>query len=178
MGIIKAVLQAVRSVKSQRKLYSKYKSMSNEQLLELSEDELYDAVSCVCSLDIDDDKLDSANELQRAFYVVNYFDLEVNNGGLCQFFVNSSRVCAPYVSKSLEIIGALKTKKLFDRFVADNKIDLENLDSFIIIDVDEFKTQKKRYPFDDFDNFYYETEEIHKLLISFAKKNIYRLMVR
>lgn len=178
MGIFRAVFSAVKNAKSQKKLYSEYKSMSNEQLIRLSDDELYTAVNCICSLDVDDEKLDIANEIQRAFYVIDYFNLEVNNGGLCQFFVNSSRVCAPYISNSLEMIGAEKTKNLFDSFVAKNSIDLKNLDSFIIDDIDKFEEQTKRYPFDDFDNSYYKIEDIDKLLVSFAKKNINELIAR
>ena len=32
---------------------------------------------------------------QRYCYALNLLELEVNNGGLCQFFVNSSRLAAP-----------------------------------------------------------------------------------
>ncbi len=37
--------------------------------------------------------------------------MEVNNGGLCQFFVNSSREFAPDLSAALDAIGALEHKK-------------------------------------------------------------------
>jgi prepilin signal peptidase PulO-like enzyme (type II secretory pathway) len=39
-------------------------------------------------------------------YSLYMFEMEVNNGGLCQFFVNSSRECAPFISEALEAIGA------------------------------------------------------------------------
>jgi len=37
---------------------------------------------------------------------------EVNNGGLCQFFVNSSSECVPFISKALEAVGALDIKNI------------------------------------------------------------------
>ena len=35
-------------------------------------------------------------------------ETEVNNGGLCQFFVNSSRIVAPFVSEYMAIVGAFE----------------------------------------------------------------------
>lgn len=178
MGIIKSIFQAVKHAKAQGKLYEKYKAMTKQQLLELDDEELYLAVNSVCEYDVDDENLSTANEIQRTFYVINEFDMEVNNGGLCQFFVNSSRVCAPYVSDCLEKIGAVKTKEHFDRFISENGIDLENLNSSIIDSVKEYEAQTKRYPFDDFDDLYYETENIRDFLVSYARKNIELLMAR
>ena len=58
--------------------------------------------------------------------------MELQNGGLCQFFVNSSRSLAPYVDECLKMVGAEEHRKLFAEFVANNQIDLNNLDSFRI----------------------------------------------
>lgn len=174
--LTKAIFGAVKQAKNNQKKYEKYKSMTNEELLNLSDSELFEAVNAVCYLGIDEEKIDRINTCQRVFFTVSNLDAEVNNGGLCQFFVNSSRACAPYVSQSLEDIGALKTKKLFDDFVKENNIDVNNLDSFIINNVSEFEEQNNRYPFDDFDTAYYEIEEINKLLVSYARINIRELI--
>ena len=174
--LTKAIFGAVKQAKNNQKKYEKYKSMTNEELLNLSDRELFEAVNAVCYLGIDEEKIDRINTCQRVFFTVSNLDAEVNNGGLCQFFVNSSRACAPYVSQSLEDIGALKTKKLFDDFVKENNIDVNNLDSFRIDDVSEFEEQNNRYPFDDFDTAYYEIEEINKLLVSYARINIRELI--
>lgn len=178
MGIIKAIFQSVKQAKAQEKLYSKYKAFSNEQLLCLNDDELRDAINIICDSDVDEETLANANAYQRTFLTVWYLDAEVNNGGLCQFFVNSSRAYAPYVSGALEMIGAFQTKKLFDEFVAKNNIDLENLDSFISDDLSEFQGQYERYPFDDFDNSYYEVEEAYDLLLKFVRENINQIVVK
>ena len=185
MGLLKSIAEltkvffgAVKQAKNNQKKYEKYKSMTNDELLNLSDSELFEAVNVVCYLGIDEEEIDRINTCQRVFFTVSNLDAEVNNGGLCQFFVNSSRACAPHVSQSLEDIGALKTKKLFDDFVKENNIDVNNLDSFIIDDVSEFEEQNSRYPFDDFDTAYYEIEEINKLLVSYARENIDDLIAR
>lgn len=54
---------------------------------------------------------------KRVFYIVDYFDMEVQNGGLCQFFVNSSRKVASEILHSLEIIGAIHYKQILEDFV-------------------------------------------------------------
>ena len=101
--------------------------------------------------------------------------MEVQNGGLCQFFVNSSRDVAPYVVESLNEIGAINYKILLSNFVEEHNINLSDLDSFMIEEVEEFEAQTKRYPFDDFDDKYYELyekEPLEDLLISYAKKHL------
>ena len=115
---------------------------------------------------------DGNNEYTKEQLVVislTAYDSEINNGGLCQFFSNSSRVFAPMISNSLEQIKATKHKELFDKFVKDNKINLKKLDSFETDNVDEFIDQYDEYPFDEFDSEYYQLESMTNLLIKYAK---------
>lgn len=112
---------------------------------------------------------------KRVFYIVDYFDMEVQNGGLCQFFVNSSRKVAPEILHSLEIIGAIHYKQILEDFVKENSISLENLDSFVIEDISEYEIQYKRYPFDDFDEEYYalyEEEPLEMILVQYVRKHL------
>ena len=98
--------------------------------------------------------------------------MEVQNGGLCQFFVNSSRDVAPYIIECLKIIGADSYKNLLSEFVEKHNINLNDLDSFMIEDVAEYEAQTERYPFDDFDDKYYElyeNEPLEELLIVYVK---------
>lgn len=112
---------------------------------------------------------------KRIFYIVNYFDMEIQNGGLCQFFVNSSRLVAPYILECLIKINAVSYKELLETFIADNHISLDDLDSFIIDDVSQFEVQMSRYPFDEFDDSYYELyekEPLENLLMNYARQHI------
>ena len=77
------------------------------------------------------------------------FDMEVQCGGLCQFFYNDCEE-APYVSQSLAEIGAAEYQRLYDDFIADNDIDISRLDEI------EYEDMYDMYPFDDFDDDYYE----------------------
>lgn len=155
----------------------KYLALTADELREIPDDELFDAVLCrtehiVDGFDDMTEGINALNESQRILYSVNYLEIEVNNGGLCQFFVNSSRVVAPYVSEYLGIIGADEHKKLYDGFVSANKIDLNDLSSFEIGSVRDYEKQTKRYPFDDFDNAYYELRSLEEYLTVFAKAHI------
>ena len=103
--------------------------------------------------------LEKSSEKQRVCTVLNCFDMEVMNGGLCQFFVNESRFYAPFVSESLKKIGAKEVDEAFLNFVTENHIDLNDLSSFRSATLEEFSDQYKRYPFDDFDKVYYSQPE-------------------
>lgn len=134
-----------------------YEKMTLEDARELDE---YELVECVfCRLDAEDEEeLAAMSEPQRMMYTVLWYQAEVNNGGLCQYFVNSSSMTAPYLEEALNVIGADAHLELFHRFVTENGIDVNDLDSFRIESADEFEEQLARYPFEAFDDSYYELE--------------------
>ena len=176
-GFFKAFFGLWRSVKETKKNQKQYLSMSSKDLKSLSDDELFSAVLCRTESKVDkyENIIDGVKTLtgaERVFYVTSYYEMEVNNGGLCQFFVNSSREVAPELSECLGIIGASEHKQLFDSFISDNGINVGDLSSFIIDDVAEFEAQTKRYPFEDFDNAFYELKPIQDQLIPYIKDHI------
>lgn len=177
MGFLRMFFGALKQAKEDGKRYAKYKSMSKDELLSLSDQELFEAVEHILGLDIEEVK--DANNCQKIFMSVDLFYNEVNNGGLCQFFVNSSREYAPFLSNALEQVGALKMKKLFDSFISENKINVNDLSSFICDDIDEYEAQTERYDFDKFDDAFYELGEIEnqaELLAKYARENIEHLI--
>ena len=119
---------------------------------------------------IKDDDISQLDENEKVLYVLFTFNLEVQNGGLCQFFVNSSREYAPLVSDYLELVGALEHKELYDNFVIDNKLDLTDLSSFEITDLSEFKEKNNEYTFDEFDDLFYDLKNLEDYLYTFIKK--------
>ena len=146
-------------------------TLSSEELRIKEDLEMYDSL-IMRFMDADPNAL---NEKQLTVAALITFDAEMMNGGLCQFFVNSSRDVAPYVVESLNAIGAINYKILLNDFVEEHNINLSDLDSFMIEDVEEFEAQTERYPFDDFDDNYYELyekEPLEDLLISYAKKHL------
>ena len=52
------------------------------------------------------------------------------------------------------------------------KVDINNLDSFIISDVEEYEAQTKRYDFDSFDNKYIELPTLQSYITEYIKTNI------
>lgn len=49
---------------------------------------------------------------------------------------------------------------------------MKDLSSFIIKNVKEFEEQTMRYPFDEYDDAFYQMESIESYLIPFARENI------
>ena len=89
-----------------------------EDLKKLSNEDLREALSERLIIEEDRNEWEVSECLinfkgaKKIYYIVNYFDMEVQNGGLCQFFVNSSRDVAPYIIECLKIIGADSYKNL------------------------------------------------------------------
>ena len=172
MGILGVILFNIRNMKKAKKI----RAMSKEDILALNDENFFDAIECVCEDAVYDITDSQINEEQKTIYSLNKFESEVNNGGLCQFFVNSSRECAPYISKALDAVGAFQIKDLYDKFISDNCIDVTDLSSFKISSIDEYEAQTQRYDFDSFDNKFYEDEKLHQLIIEYSRKNIDRLI--
>lgn len=150
----------------------KFRAMGKEKLLALDDEVLYGAIACICDDAVYDIKEADVTKEQKLFYSLTRFEAEVNNGGLCQFFVNSSGACAPYISEALDAIGAQRIKALYDAFIADNKIDVNDLSSFKINTVEEYEAQTQRFDYDSFDEAFYKDEEFHKRMIDYVRKNI------
>ena len=153
------------------------KNVHGEKLLELPDDQLFEAVYFY-NLDLVESYPDEVNALlqispeRRVVYILSLFDMELQNGGLCQFFVNSSRSLAPYVDECLKAVGAEEHRKLFAEFVSNNQIDLCNLDSFRISDIEDYAAQTERYDFDAFDNSFFELSPLQDFIVAYIKANI------
>lgn len=174
MGILKEILIAIKSVKENQKKVQSYLSLPTQELAKLDDDALMDVLDTTLYFDVTWESIDSLNEEQLIVTTILQFDREIQNGGLCQFFVNSSRYFASFVSTSLERINATKIHTLFNTFISTNNINVSSLDSFEIFDSDDFETQYKRYPFGIFDNTYmklYESENLETLLLNYVRKN-------
>ncbi len=100
------------------------------------------------------------------------YEYEIGNGGLCQFFVNSSRELAPYVSECLEEVGATEHKELYEKFISDNSIDLNDLSFFEIKDLEEYAEKEEMYDFDSFDEAYMELPFLADIITEYIRANI------
>ncbi len=170
MPILRTILSNIKNIKRAKKL----REMGAEELLKLNDDMFYDAMLCIINDTIVDLQHETYTEEQINLYTLMSFETEVNNGGLCQFFVNSSRECAPYVSGALNEIDALEIKNLFDEFVLKNNIDLNDL--FEIHSIEEYNTLEEKYDFDGFDEKFYKDENFTSRILSYARKNINKIL--
>lgn len=174
---IKMIVKYSRMKKEDDKRRRRYLRMSQEELKALPDDALFDALTARTEAKVVKaggfiDGVDSLTDAEKVFYVASYYEMEVNNGGLCQFFVNSSRMLAPMLLDCLGEIGADEHAKLFGTFVADNGIDVNELPSFAVDSYEEYEKRCESYPFDDFDDKFYELDAITDLLTSYAREHI------
>ena len=185
MGLFSAIKAffALRRINLEKQLEeirereARYPAMTTDELAALDDEELFDAVNTrtenkVESFEDSADGFNSLNDSQKVFYALNWLEMEVNDGGLCQFFVNSSRIVAPLVSEYMGIVGAHAHKKMFDDFVKKNNINLNELSFFDIEKIEEFEEKAESYPFDDYDEAYYETEPLQTYLEKYIRKHV------
>lgn len=172
MGFLSTILYNIKNMKKAKKI----REMGKENLLALEDEEFYEAMICLCDDAVYDMKAADLTKEQILAYSLYMFEMEVNNGGLCQFFVNSSSDCAPFISEALEAIGAAELRNSFEQFVNDNDIDLTDLSSFKIADVKEYESQTKRFDFDRFDEKFYDNENFHQQVIDYFRCNVEQLL--
>ncbi|MBQ8768135.1 MAG: DUF4375 domain-containing protein [Oscillospiraceae bacterium] len=151
--------------------------LHGEDLLVLSDDDLFETIY-MQNMDIAGEAEDEDKEIEqftgarRTVYILGLYDAEIQNGGLCQFFVNSSRAVAPYVREALQEVDAKEHLQLFEAFITSNGIDVSNLESFKVFSIRGFKKQTKRYDFDAFDDQYYELPALQDKVVEFIKSHI------
>jgi hypothetical protein len=148
------------------------RNLSHEELMALNDEELVHAV--VERIDARHDNPiygaghdDGMSVLERTARAVYYFDLEYQNGGLCQYFANSSRTTAPCLEEALRVVGAEMCADIYQKFLSVNNIDPNDLDRFRCDKVEDYATKTKQYPFDEVDSLlqkgFAEEDPIRKL---------------
>ena len=186
MGLFKSIKDSIlfnrmikQSFREQQAREALYMQMSPGELSKLTDDELFCAalIRTERAADAFPDNwplnaINALNEKQRVFYSVNFLITEVNNGGICQFFVNSSRMVAPKLSEYLGIIGAADHQKLYDDFISKYNIDVNDLSSFRSDTTEKFIAQYERYPFDEYDNAFFTLKPLEEYLAGFVRANI------
>ncbi len=138
-----------------------------EDLEQMEDDEFYEALyHRVIS------KHDEARTQQeQLFYHLAIFDMEIQNGGLSQYFANTEALEIEKIPKALEQLGALEHKFLYEAFLSDNHIDLQQ-DTFETDDIQEYIALIEKYPFDDFDDAYMKLTPLQELLTAYARVHL------
>ena len=115
--------------------------------------------------------LQHLNKAKRTFFIISSYDMEVNNGGLLQYFDNSSRETAPFLLGALKELGAVGHIELLKRFIRDNKIELNDL-KFLEKYTDDESNWDVLDEFDDAFYELYETESLEELLVKYVREQI------
>lgn len=148
----------------------RYLTLSREALAELSDEELFEAIYTRAA------ETDELNYAQQVFQVVSDYDMELQNGGLCQYFANSAAQNAAMLGQALEAIGAEAHGQQFRDFLDTNGIDAKDLASFAIgYDADwesSYAKLTERYPFDAYDEAYYQLPPLQPLLTAYVRAHL------
>lgn len=94
-------------------------------------------------------------------FVLWMWNIEMLNGGLCQFFINGGEY-ASLVPGSLQAVSAEEYTSLLCGFVEKHEINLEDLSEFELnLQPDEedfapYIAAHEKYPFEDFDDAFYD----------------------
>lgn len=154
-----------------------YLEMNGDELLELTDPELYDA--CVERInekiadceDIDEIRATLTDE-EFAFYTVNRFKSEVEDGGIKSIFDGDSDDLAPLVSECLDIIGAEEHKDIYDSFVAVNDFASEHIPGLEDGIVSSIISGLESFTSDEFDEKFDELPGLEENLQDYARENI------
>ena len=110
---------------------------------------------------------------EQSLFIVLIMDMEIQNGGLAQFFWNNGSVYASLVPDALEEIGLEDVKKLYEDFIQDNGITMEEIDA--LRETDPTMTEiYTRHPFDEFDYRYMEIwakTDLNQRFLDFAAQH-------
>lgn len=137
--------------------------MGSLDVKNLSGDELVTALAFPLS------DFESLSPEEKTAYTAACLDLEIMNGGLCQFFANCPD-CAAFVPEALDRLGAAGHKALYAQFLADNAIDpLDPM--FQTESMEEFSQLYDFYPWDDFDTAYCALTPMSELLEAYIQEN-------
>ena len=158
--------------------YDEKKQLHGEALLSLSDEDLWETVyfqtlDLVEEAEEPEQELDMLTGPRRIVYILNTYDAEIQNGGLCQFFVNSSGSMAPYVCDALRTVGAAEHLKLFNRFITSNHIDVTDLHTFKVSSKRGYLKQTQRYDYAAFDEAYYNLPVLQERVTVYIKDHIH-----
>jgi len=109
-------------------------------------------------------------------YLAAILDMEIQNGGLLQYFANCGPESAARVSESLRAIGLESIAALYDAFLSDHQIDPNDLSAFSCETAEDFSALYRRYPeADAFDDAYmqqWQALDFNAVMLAYAAENL------
>lgn len=108
-----------------------------------------------------EDDLEKIPEIRFCLITASIFDMEMQNGGFCQFLVNQGRFHAAMLDQALLAFDAEQHRRITEEFCMKNGIDLSNLKELLPEATDPYQVMENytqlvgKYPFADFDKAYF-----------------------
>lgn len=105
--------------------------------------------------------LEKIPEIRFYLITASMFDLEMQNGGLCQFLANQGKFHGAMLENALLAFGAEEQSHIFTDFCTRNAIDLSNLEELLPETTDPYQVLENyanlmgKYPFADFNKTYF-----------------------
>ena len=106
------------------------------------------------SCDADNPDFSAQSRAMQALHVVLLFDMEIQNGGVAQFFWNQGSTYAALVPEMLREMGLDDVAALYEDFIAANYIQIAEIDSYREQFPDAGVEFYSLHPFDEFDEAY------------------------
>ncbi|MCC8074577.1 MAG: DMP19 family protein [Clostridiales bacterium] len=150
----------------------RWQNTTAQEAAALSDEELWECVTAR----LDDDALATPGA-KRTLYTAYLFDLEVQNGGLCQFFDNCPE-SAPYLEDALTALGAEPYLTLLHETLTKFEINLAGLDGSEVSQVVQCGDQCESCPLSAFDSAYcdlYSKTPLEALCIRYARAHLQEL---
>lgn len=128
-----------------------------------------------------EEDLEKIPEIRFYLITASIFDMEMQNGGLCQFLVNQGKFQGTMLENALVAFGAEQHRQMIAEFCLKNGIDLGNLAELLPETTDPYRAMEnylqlnEKYPFADFDNGYFALDSecpLERILGAYIRKNI------
>ena len=170
------ISESIRRMAEENERIARYTSLSAEELCELDDAELIEAATArINGIIREKNELMRAilelNPEQQVFYFVQNYVSQLESGGLWQYFADSSRRNVPYLSGSLEAIGAEEHLALFQSFIEKNHIDVNDPINFSTFDLRRSEENGSSL-FTDFDRAYRQLPPITEQLRAYIRSHI------
>ena len=170
------IAEKIRLMGEENERIQRYTALNTEELRALPEDELISAASARIER-----ILQEKNELMRAlfeltdpqrfFYIVRNYETQLEGGGLWQYLADFSYRMAPYLPESLRELGAEEHRALFETFLKENAIDLQDLTRFSTFELRKLEAAEVN-PLSGFDAEYRELRPLSCYLTEYIENNI------
>lgn len=106
----------------------------------------------------------------RNMYTLLWFDTEMQNGGLGEYFFSVSNITMDYLGKALEDVKALELLKEYKRFMENNNI-IEAINNINKRSVEEYSEFMSKFDFSNFNNLY-EKIDLRLFMANYIRDNI------